>query len=40
MCELQCILREAFAAIVEKEMKEAYDELWLVDAYFSVCRKD
>jgi len=27
--ELQCILREAFAAIVEKELKEAYDELWL-----------
>jgi len=29
-CELQCILREGIAVIIETEMKEAYgDELWL-----------
>ncbi|XP_065068342.1 transcriptional protein SWT1-like isoform X2 [Rhopilema esculentum] len=29
ICELQCILREALAAIVEQEMKEVYGEIWL-----------
>eukprot|EP00794_Sanderia_malayensis_P016031 gene16031-17651_t len=28
-CELQCILREAFSAVIEWEMEKAYEKLWL-----------
>lgn len=27
-CELQCIMREGLAVVVETEMRAAYDDLW------------
>ena len=29
-CELQCIMREGLAVVVETEMRAAYDDLWYV----------
>lgn len=34
-CELQCIMREGLAVVVETEMRAAYDDLWYVHKIIS-----